>query len=355
MSRADRVADVLDERELDLLLVTDLVNLRYLTGFTGSNGMAVVGRDLRRFVTDFRYVDQAAEQVPDFDRELGPQDFITALGDGWPAGELRLGFEDDHVSVRRHGRLRDVIPGRIELVAAGGVVESLRAVKDAGEVERIRAAAELADAVYGTMRERGLVGRTEREVALALENEMRQLGAEEPSFSSIVASAERGALPHAVPTDAAIPRGTLVTLDIGARLDGYCSDCTRTWATGDLPDDLADAYALVLRAQKAALDAVRPGPEGRQIDAVARRIIEEAGHGEHFGHGLGHGVGLEVHEAPRIARTGDAPLVAGNVVTVEPGVYLPGRGGVRIEDLVVVTEDGRDVLSGTPKDLLSVD
>jgi Xaa-Pro aminopeptidase len=354
VSRADRVADVLDDRGLDLLLVTDLVNLRYLTGFTGSNGMAVVGRDLRRFVTDFRYVDQAAAQVPDFDRELGPQDFITALGDGWPAGPLRLGFEDDHVSVRRHGRLRDVIPGRIELVAAGGVVESLRAVKDAGEVERIRAAAELADAVYGTVREQGLAGRTEREVALALENEMRQLGAEEPSFSSIVASAERGALPHAVPTDATIPRGTLVTLDIGARLDGYCSDCTRTWATGDLPDDLAGAYALVLRAQEAALDAVRPGPEGRHVDAVARRIIEEAGHGEHFGHGLGHGVGLEVHEAPRLARTGDAPLVAGNVVTVEPGVYLPGRGGVRIEDLVVVTEDGRDVLSGTTKDLLSV-
>jgi len=158
-----------------------------------------------------------------------------------------------------------------------------------------------------------------------------------------------------VPTDAAIPRGTLVTLDIGARLDGYCSDCTRTWATGDLPDDLADAYALVLRAQEAALDAVRPGPEGRHVDAVARRIIEEAGHGEHFGHGLGHGVGLEVHEAPRLARNGDAPLVAGNVVTVEPGVYLPGRGGVRIEDLVVVTEDGRDVLSGTTKALLSVD
>ena len=146
-----------------------------------------------------------------------------------------------------------------------------------------------------------------------------------------------------------------MTLDIGARLDGYCSDCTRTWATGDLPDDLAEAYALVLRAQEAALDAVRPGPEGREIDAVARDIIDAAGHGEHFGHGLGHGVGLEVHEAPRLARTGDEPLVAGNVVTVEPGVYLPGRGGVRIEDLVVVTEDGRDVLSGTTKELVVVD
>jgi Xaa-Pro aminopeptidase len=355
VSRADRVADLLGERGLDLLLVTNLANLRYLTGFTGSNGMAVVGRDVRRFVTDFRYVEQAAAQVPDFDREQGPQDFITALGDGWPEGALRLGFEDDHVTVRRHGRLRGVVPDRIELVPAGGIVESLRAVKDAGEIEKIRAAAAVVDAVYGMLREQGLVGRTERDVALAIESEMRRLGAEEPSFSSIVASAERGALPHAVPADVAIPRGTLVTLDIGARLDGYCSDCTRTWATGALPDDLAEAYALVLRAQEASLDAVRPGPEGSEVDAVARRIIEEAGHGEHFGHGLGHGVGLEVHEAPRLARTGDAALVAGNVVTVEPGVYLPGRGGVRIEDLVVVTEDGREVLSGTTKDLVTVD
>jgi Xaa-Pro aminopeptidase len=355
VSRADRVADALAGRQVDLLLVTNLVNVRYLTGFTGSNAMAVVGRDVRRFITDFRYVEQAAEQVRDFDREQGPDDFITALADGWPEGELRLGFEDDHVSVRRHGRLREVIPDRIELVAAGGIVERLRAVKEPGEVARIAAAAALADEVYGWLREQRLVGRTEREVAVALEEEMRRLGAEEPSFPSIVASAERGALPHAVPADVPIERGTLVTLDIGARLDGYCSDCTRTWATGELPDDLAEAYALVLRAQQAGLEAVRPGPRGREVDAVAREIITAAGHGEHFGHGLGHGVGMDVHEGPRLSRTGEDPLVAGNVVTVEPGVYLPGRGGVRIEDLVVVTDDGRRVLSGTTKELVRVD
>jgi Xaa-Pro aminopeptidase len=352
VSRADRLADAL---EVDALLVTNLVNVRYLTGFTGSNGMAVVGRDLRRFITDFRYTEQAASGVEGFEVDLAPQDFNAALSDGWPEGSLRLGFEDDQVSVRRHTRLRELLPDRIALVPAGGAVEALRAVKDAGEIARIRAAAELADAVYGMLRSEGLVGRTEREVALALENEMRRLGAEAPSFDSIVASAERGALPHAQPADVPIARGTLVTLDIGARLDGYCSDCTRTWATGDLPDDLAEAYALVLRAQEASLAAVRPGPEGRDIDAVARDIIEAAGHGEHFGHGLGHGVGMEVHEAPRLARTGDEPLVAGNIVTVEPGVYLPGRGGVRIEDLVVVTEDGHDVLSDTTKELVVVD
>jgi Xaa-Pro aminopeptidase len=340
--------------EVDALLVTNLTNVRYLTGFSGSNGMAVVGRDLRRFITDFRYTEQAGAEVAGFEVEQAPSEFNAALADGWPEGPVRLGFEDDQVSVRRHARLREVLPERVELVAAGGAVERLRAVKDAGEIARIRAAAELADAVYETLRGQGLVGRTERDVALAIENEMRRLGAEGPSFDSIVASAERGALPHAQPTDAAIPRGTLVTLDIGARLDGYCSDCTRTWATGDLPDDLAEAYELVHRAQLAALEAVRPGPEGREIDAVARDIIEAAGHGEHFGHGLGHGVGMEVHEAPRLARTAEGALAAGNIVTIEPGVYLPGRGGVRIEDLVVVTEDGHSVISGTTKDLLVV-
>jgi Xaa-Pro aminopeptidase len=350
VSRADRLA-----LEVDALLVTNLVNVRYLTGFAGSNGMAVVGSAIRRFITDFRYVEQAQVQVEGFDVEQAPQDFNAALKDGWPEGPLRLGFEDDHVSVRRHARLRELLPDRVELVPAGGAVEKLRAVKDAGEIARIRAAAELADAVYGMLREQGLIGRTERDVALAIENEMRRLGAEGPSFDSIVASAERGALPHAEPADVPIAQGTLVTLDIGARLDGYCSDCTRTWATGDLPDDLAEAYALVRRAQEESLAAVRPGPAGREIDAVARDIITAAGHGEHFGHGLGHGVGMEIHEAPRLGTTAEAALVAGNVVTVEPGVYLPGRGGVRIEDLVVVTEHGRSVLSGTTKDLVLVE
>ena len=355
MSRADRVADRLAEKGVDLLLVAHGPNLRYLTGFTGSNGMAVVGRDVRRFITDFRYVEQAATQVPDFDREQGPQDFVTALETGWPEGELTLGFEDDHLSVKAHQRLRSVVPDRIALQAAGGVVEAERAVKEPGEIERIAAAAALTDEVYLWLREQGLVGRAEREVAFTLEHEMRRRGATDPSFPSIVASGPRGALPHASPGDDVIERGTLVTLDMGVILDGYCSDGTRTWATGELPDDLAEAYELTLRAQVAALNAVRPGPAGSEIDAVARDMIDAAGHGEHFGHGLGHGVGIEVHEAPRLARSGKDALVPGNVVTVEPGIYLPGRGGVRIEDLVVVTEGGRDVLTQTTKDLIVVD
>ena len=210
------------------------------------------------------------------------------------------------MSVRRHARLREALPRPVELVPASGIVEAERAVKDAGEIERIAAATALIDRVYDWLREQGLVGRTEHEVAVALEHRMRLEGASGPSFPSIVASAERGALPHASPTDTAIARGTLVTLDIGAVLDGYCSDCTRTWATGELPDDLAEAYALVQRAQQAALEAVRAGRTGREVDAVARDMIAEAGHGEHFGHGLGHGVGLEVHEAPAAGPDGRA-------------------------------------------------
>ncbi len=349
MSRADRVAARLAERELDLLLVTDMVNVRYLTGFSGTNGLAIVGLDTRRFLTDFRYLERGRAEVSGFDLQPAPRELRAALGEGWPAGELRVGFEDQHVSVRRHAELRETMPDRIELIAAGGLVEAERAVKEPAEIAAIRAGATLVDEIYEWVAERGLVGRTEREVALALEQEMRVRGADGPAFPSIVAAAENGALPHAVPRDVAIPPDSLVTLDIGARIDGYCSDCTRTWATGELEDDLSELYATVLHAQETALAAVRPGPEGREVDAIARDLITAAGHGDHFGHGLGHGVGLDVHEAPRLARTAEARLEAGNVVTVEPGIYLPGRGGARIEDLVVVTAEGHEVLSATAK------
>lgn len=354
MSRADRIAGRLEE--LDALLVTEPANLRYVSGFTGSNGFAVVGLGVRRFVTDFRYVEQAKTEVPaEFDREQGPQELLGALKEGWGAGAVRLGFDDAHVSVRLHRRLRELLPAAVELVPAAGIVEGVRAVKEPDEVVRIAAAAALVDDIFAWLLSFGIVGRTERDVAVALEHEMRLRGASGPSFDSIVASAEHGALPHAKPRDVPIARDTLVTLDIGAVLDGYCSDCTRTWATGVVPDALAEIYALVLRAQVTALDAVRPGPSGREVDAIARDIITAAGHGDHFGHGLGHGVGVVTHEAPRLARTAEARLVPGHVVTVEPGVYVPGVGGVRIEDLVVVTEDGRDVLSHTTNELLTVE
>ena len=351
MTRADRLAELVTERELDAVVVTNLVNVRYLSGFTGTNAVCVVGEGLRTFFTDFRYVEQAAEQVSGFERLKGERDL---LGD--VAGRLagRVGFEDASMTVRAFERLKGLAGDDVELVAAGNLVEGLRAVKDAAEVEAIGAAAELADAALGRVLEGGLAGRSEREVALALEAEMRALGAEEPSFPSIVAAGPHGALPHAEPRDATIDPGVLVTIDWGARLDGYCSDCTRTFATGELDGEAAQVYELVREAQQRSSEAVRAGTDARAVDAVSRELISAAGHGDHYGHGLGHGVGLEVHEAPRLAPTSDDTLVAGNVVTVEPGVYVPGRHGVRIEDLVVVTEGGREVLSGLPKELATV-
>ncbi len=353
-SRADRVEARLAERDAGLLLVTNLVNLRYLTGFTGTNGMCLLGPGVRRFITDFRYVEQAQRQVEGFDREQGPQDFFEALREGWPPGPVRLGFEDQHLSVREHERLRKLLPDTVELVAAGGLVEAERMVKEPGELEAIRAAAKLADEALTEVLEEGIVGRTEREVAFALELAMRRRGAE-PSFPTIVASGPHGALPHAVARDCEIPRDTLVTIDWGAQLDGYCSDCTRTFATGELTDEQIAIYRVVERAQAASLEAVAPGRSGKEVDAVARDIIDGAGHAEHFGHGLGHGVGLQVHEAPRLARTSKDELGAFNVVTVEPGVYVSGLGGVRLEDLVIVREDGFEVLSGHPKALRTID
>ncbi len=351
--RADRVADALQEREADVLLVTDLVNVRWLTGFTGSNAAAVVAREgSRRFVTDFRYLTQSAEEVdPAWEREIAV-DLLAGVVKGLPgSGELRVAFDDAHMSVKDHGRLAGMLRAGIELVPAGGAIEALRAVKDADELEAIRAAARLADDALTEVLGRGLVGRTEREVALDLEFTMRRMGAQAASFPPIVAAGEHGALPHATPREVPIPAGTLVVVDWGAQLDGYASDCTRTYSTGDIDPRDGEVYALVLHAQEAALAAVRPGPSGREVDAVARSIIDAAGHAEHFGHGLGHGVGLDVHEGPRLSKQGETALAAGMVVTVEPGVYVPGAVGVRIEDLVIVTDDGAEVVSSLPKEL----
>jgi Xaa-Pro aminopeptidase len=351
--RADAVADALAEREADLLLVTNLVNVRWLTGFTGSSGAAVVGREgTRRFITDFRYLTQSAEQLdPAWEREISV-DLLAGVTKGLPgSGDVKLAFENAHMSVKDHDRLAGMLRGGIELVAAGDTIESLRAVKDPAELDAIRAAARLADDALTEVLGRGLVGRTEREVALDLEFTMRRMGAEAASFPPIVASGEHGALPHASPRDVTIPANTLCVIDWGAQLDGYASDCTRTYATGELDPRDQGIYELVLRAQEAGVEAVRPGPTGREVDAVARKLIDAAGHAEHFGHGLGHGVGLAVHEAPRLSKQGDTALGAGMVVTVEPGVYVPGAIGVRIEDLVIVTDEGAEIVSTLPKEL----
>jgi len=352
MSRADRLVELIAERELDHLFVSDLTNVRYLCGFTGTNGACLVGPEERIFFTDFRYTERAEREVgeewerPEAERELVPQ--IAARMHG------RVGFEDAKLSVRQLARLEAAVGEEVDLVPAGDLVERLRAVKEPEEIERMAAASELADGVFQWTIEWGLAGHTERDVARACEARIRELGAE-PSFPPIIAAGKNGALPHAEPSDREIGPGELVVFDMGAELDGYCSDGTRTFATGDPGDEAREVYDVVLAAQLAGLAAIRVGASGKEIDAVAREMITEAGHGDHFGHGLGHGVGLEVHESPRLASTSEDELREGNVVTVEPGIYLPARFGVRIEDLVVVTGDGYRNLSGTSKELTVLD
>jgi Xaa-Pro aminopeptidase len=364
LARAARLAAELGALGIDRLLVSTPVNVRYLSGFTGTNGLLLVSAQedrAQRFFTDFRYASQSAGQVPsEFEREIAPGELVEAavraLGEGGVEGERTLGFDDASLTVKQHARLRELLAPGWELVPCAGIVERLREVKDEQEVARIRAAAELADQALTGVLEGGLTGRSEREVAIDLELRMRRLGAQAPSFPSIVAGGEHGALPHAEPREVEIGRGVLVTIDWGAYLDGYCSDCTRTYATGAPSEEASAVYELVLSAQEAALAAVRAGISGREVDGVARSIIEQAGHAEHFGHGAGHGVGLEIHEAPRLSRTAsEAPLRAGNIVTVEPGVYVPGRLGVRIEDLALVSEHGCERLTSLPKQLITLD
>ena len=354
--RAARLVERLPVIEADAIVVTNLVNLRYLTGYTGSNGVAVIGPRTRAFLTDFRYQEQSAAEVdPSFDRRILTLDLLAGVSELLPAGADRLAIEDGNMTVRAHDHLRELLPDTVELVPAGDAVEALRAVKEPGEIERIRAASQVADAGLRQIMAEGLVGRTEAAVADSLERAMRAHGATGLSFPSIVAAGPHGALPHAQPRDVEISAGELVVIDWGAVLDGYCSDCTRTLATGELDDESDAVYELVLEAQLAGLKAVRAGVSGRDADGAARAVIDARGHAEHFGHGLGHGVGMEVHEAPRLSQRSDSVLASGNMVTVEPGVYLPGRLGVRIEDLVAVTESGCEILTGVPKELITVE
>jgi Xaa-Pro aminopeptidase len=350
--RGDRLEAVLGEKNLDRMLVTDLVNVRYLTGFTGTNGAVVCGPDgLRVFLTDFRYTERAAEEISEWE-------IVTVTGD-WLAGIAerlagKVGFEDDHVSVRSLTKLEEKLPDGVEAVAAGGAVEGLRRVKDAGELEAIAEAAKLADAALKATVERGFVGKTERAVADAFEAHVRA-GGGTLSFDTIVASGPNGAQPHAEPGEKVIERGELVTFDNGAKLDGYCSDGTRTYATGDPGEEGTRVYETVLAAHQAAMEAIRPGVKGEDVDKAARQVIDDAGHKDHFGHGLGHGVGLDIHEGPRLSLRSDDVLATNEVVTVEPGIYLAGDLGVRIEDLVVIEADGLRNLSSVPKDLTYVD
>jgi Xaa-Pro aminopeptidase len=310
--------------------------------------MVVVGPDARTFITDFRYDERAAKEVePSFDRVIAGARMLPELASHLQG---RVGFDDGATSVANLAKLEAELPEGVELVATSGLVEGLRRRKDAGEIEAIAEAARLADEAYESVAAVGLAGRTEEDVARAAHARIRELGGE-PSFDAIVAAGPNGALPHAEPSEREIGAGELVVWDMGAKVDGYCSDCTRTFATGRIDDDAREAYELVLAAQLAGLEAVRAGVSGVDADEASRAVIRDGGHGDDFGHGLGHGVGLEIHEAPRLAQSSEDVLEAGEIVTVEPGVYLPGKFGIRIEDLVVVTDGEPRILTGIDKAL----
>ena len=333
----------------DPLLVTDGVNVRYLTGFESSNcALLVEPGGATTLYTDFRYAE-VARAVEGVELVQTRRDVASALAE-LLAGK-RIGFEASRISF---SRWETIVAGGAELVPTRGLVEALRVIKDEGELDAIRRAVAISDTVYAALANERLAGRTEAEVAWWIERTFREHGAEALSFGTIVAAGLNGARPHAHPGDSVIEEGTLVTVDMGCVIDGYCSDCTRTFATGGLSSELTEIYGLVAQAQLDGLAAVRAGASGSDIDAASRTAIAEAGFAEFYGHGLGHGVGLEIHEAPTLRPESVDVLAAGNVVTAEPGLYLPGVGGCRIEDLVVVTEDGCEILTSFTKDLLTL-
>lgn len=353
MNRLQQLRQQLEEKRVDAFLITARENRLYLSGFTGSAGALLITTTRAMLLTDFRYVEQAQMQAPAY--EVRRYDnFLDTLGN--ILKELRctrVAFESDAVTCHQFNQWQEKLP-EIQWAAVPGLVTQLRMVKDENEINRIKEAAAIADRAWEKLLPQVRPGVKERDLALELEFLLKRDGSEGLAFDIIMASGPNGALPHATPGERHLTAGDLVVMDFGARLGGYCSDMTRTLVVGQAGKKAREVYNIVREAQQAALAAVKPGKTGKEVDAVARDIITAAGFGEQFGHGLGHGVGLAVHEEPRLSPRGEDELQPGMVVTVEPGVYLPGFGGVRIEDLVVVTENGCQILSTSTKDLLEL-
>lgn len=348
--RRTRLAERLDAFEIDAMLSTHLPNVRYLSGYSGSNGQMLVGANGCRFFTDGRYIEQSRREVPDVERVIYSTDWIEQLTTACrELGAKRLGFEAPYVTYRSHEELAKAAD---TLVPLDDEVGKLRWAKDPEELALIERAQELTDAGFETILTKFEEGITERELALELDWAMLRGGAEAVAFETIAAFGEQAAEPHHSPTDRSLRRGDVVKLDFGAVHEGYHSDMTRTVAFGEPPEELRKVYQVVLEAQLAGIEAVRAGVSGGEADKAARSLIEAAGYGEAFTHSLGHGVGLEIHEGPTLRAGSDEVLPEGTVVTVEPGVYLAGVGGVRIEDMVVVTATGCRPMPSSSKELI---
>ncbi len=347
--RLNKLRSALHEHNVDAILIGQPENRRYLSGFSGSSGWLVITAERAVLATDFRYYEQVAREAAAF--ELAR--IKTKLPDLLPGllaelGVQRLGFESQHLSVDEWSRWRQVT-GTVEWVPLQDVVEAMRAVKDPGEIEALRRSVALTDAAFAHLLEVIRPGMAEREAAWEIESYMRRHGASKAAFDLIVAAGPNAALPHARAGDHPIQAGEPILVDIGCVLDGYCSDMTRTFCLGQPDAKYLEVWNIVLRAQEAAEAAIRAGMSGVEADAIAREQIVQSGYGEQFGHGLGHGVGLAVQEAPRASRLSTDTLGAGMTLTVEPGIYLPGEFGVRLEDLVLIHADGIEILTNTPK------
>ncbi|MGE5593209.1 MAG: M24 family metallopeptidase [Betaproteobacteria bacterium] len=353
-SRIAKLRNALEDHGIDAVLVTRPENRRYMTGFTGSSGFVLISQDHAVLITDFRYIEQAASQAPEFRIVKHGLKFTDTLKEVLAEiGVTSLGFEKDVVTYKQYETFSSELQG-IKLVPVEGLVERLRMVKDNEEIDKIRRAEALGDAAFSHILTVMKAGMTEIEVALEMEWFMRRNGAERLGFDIIVGSGANGAMPHAVASDKRLVPGELVVLDFGAVVDGYRGDTTRTVVLGRASEEQRRIYDIVLRAQHAALEGIKAGIKGEEAHALAQQVIAQAGYGENFGHGLGHGVGLAVHEEPRLAPSSSTVLEPGMVVSVEPGIYLPGRLGVRIEDLVVIEDGGVLNLTKSPKDLIEV-
>ncbi len=353
LGRRDKLRRALKKTGADAILVTNFVNVTYLTGFTGDDSYLLVRLDGDVILSDFRYTTQLEEECPGLEMQIRRHSVTMPewVAKVIKAGRVRrLALEADSVSWSLLNSINQKVD-RVETVPTSGLVETLREVKDKQEIQDIRASIEAAEKAFGVLRATLRPEKTEMQVRDELEYQMRVFGGEDRGFPSIVAVGARAALPHAVPTEGRIESSSILLVDWGARRNLYRSDLTRVLITGKIPPKLERIYRVVLNAQLKAIDAIRPGVTGQEIDGIARGVIADAGFGRYFGHGLGHGIGLDIHELPRLATTSTTVLKPGMVTTVEPGIYIPGWGGVRIEDDILVTRDGHEVLTSVPKTL----
>ncbi|MBO0475936.1 aminopeptidase P family protein [Vagococcus sp. DIV0080] len=351
INRVDKLREKMKAEGIASFLITSPYNLRYLTGFTGTTGVALIGLEEAFFITDFRYTEQAAKQCVGYEivKNVGP--ILEVVADLVESKTIEnLAFEESFVAFKQYVELETLL--EVDLIPVSGMIEELREIKDESEIAIVEKACEIADKAFSHILTYIKPGMTEIQVANELDFYMRSLGASGVSFETIVASGLRSAMPHGVASDKVIEQGDMITIDFGCYYNGYVSDMTRTISLGEPSDKLREIYEIVKEAQQRVLDAAKPGMSGIELDAIARDYIASKGYGEAFGHSTGHGIGLEIHEGPNVSKLAEKAFVPGNIITNEPGIYLPGIGGVRIEDDMLVTENGIKRLTHSEKELI---